>query len=191
MDNAQANYFRQMADIRKKVFTPEMGGYLAGYYQETAAANLKSYQDLEPKVTDSYNELMAIRDIALEAQKNGSGWYYYKNKYHKTSNLIDKEGNLRDLNDIVRSQQWYSTHQGKMMPGRVGSVVQDYQKNKSEYDAAAEAHKKYQKLYDEYMTQVAADNERRHGEFLKQQQEILAAGQATAYRGATYTEKPK
>lgn len=191
MDNAQAEYYRKMAEIRKQTFTPDTGGYLATYYKETADTNLKAYQDLEPDYQDSYNKLMAINDIVTAAQQRGDEWYSYEGKMFKVRNFLNKDGTMRDLNDILKTQRWYSTSQGKMMPGRVGRVIEEYQKNKSDYDLAAEEHKKYQKLYDDYNAQLAIDNERRRQEFLKQQQETLAGGQASAYRGATYTEKPK
>lgn len=191
MDNAQAEYYRKMAEIRKQTFTPDTGGYLSTYYKETADTNLATAQGLESKVGESYKKLMEIKDIVSAAQQAGLYQYEYQGKHYMVRSFLNPDGTMRDLNDILRTQRWYSTSQGKMMPGRIGRVIEEYQKNKSEFDTASEEHKKYQKMYDEYNAQLAIDNERRHKEFLKQQQEALAGGQAAAYRGATYTEKPK
>lgn len=191
MDRDQAELYRRMAELRRQVFVPDTGGYLATYYKDTAAAKLKSYAELENPFKELQSKLAAITNTAREAYLRGDSTYVWDNKSFNVRGFLNKDGTVRDLNDIVRSQQWYSTSQGKMMPGRVGKVIQDYQKTKSDFDLAAEENKKYQSLYDELMAQTASDNEKRRASFLKQQQETLQAGMATAYRGATYTEKPK
>lgn len=193
MDRQTAEYYRKMAEYRDKTFKPSELSSIGKYYQDTSTDYYK--QSLEKE-----NELITLRDEwtkrverARQALARGSRLFQLNEKkgpFIDTSSILDKEGNELDLQTIIKRQQWFSTSQGKMMPGKLGKVAQKLQTSEMDYSDATESYKKYKQLYDAELAGLEERNAKAKEEFLRQRQEILGNAQASAYRGATYTEKP-
>ena len=193
MDRQTAEYYRKLAEYRNRSFKPEQISSIGQYYQSTYTDYYKNALEVENdavRLREEWNDRVAR---AREARATGAMMIRMnkdKGPYISVSSLLDSEGNELDLNTIVKRQQWFSTSQGKMMPGKLGKVAETLRMTEMDYEEYDTNYKKYKQLYDTELSNLEKRNAQAREEFLKQKQEVLGNAQASAYRGATYTEKP-
>jgi hypothetical protein len=203
------------ASVRDQKFTPDTGGYLADYYSEV----MKGYQDKISKANTeaeqaqrTYDEIiktaqdsMKTRDQYISDMKAGTvarntsplnyaaknNSFIYNGHRYLYQNILDQTGNPLDQATIVKRNGWFSRHDQKMYRNELANSTMTVMNHptsladmQSQYDTSKVA-------YDSHMAEVEATNQKRKAGFLKNQQDILAAGKATAYQQATYVEKPK
>lgn len=190
MDRQTAEYYRRMADFRKKEFQAEDLGSVGKLYESNYTQYYKQSLEQENALLEIQSEWNDIVAKAREAQLSGKSTIPLKGKTISVNAILDDQGNIKDLNEIVRSQRWYSTSQGKMMPGRLGKIAEELQMAQMDVDESSSSYKKYKQLYEQELSALTKRNEQRKAEFYKQKQETLAQAEGSAYRGASYVEKP-
>lgn len=190
MDRQTAEYYRRMADFRKKEFQAEELGSVGKLYESNYTQYYKQSLEQENTLLEIQSEWNDIVAKAREARLSGKSTIPLKGKPISVNAILDDQGNIKDLNEIVRSQRWYSTSQGKMMPGRLGKIAENLQMAQMDVDESSSSYKKYKQLYEQELSALTKRNEQRKAEFYKQKQETLAQAEGSAYRGASYVEKP-
>ena len=193
MDRQTAEYYRRMADFRKKEFQAEELSSLGKLYESNYTQYYK--QSLEQENTflenqEIWNDIVARAREAQLAGKTTIPIKPGKGKPINVRDVLDEQGNARSLDDVVKSQRWYSTSQGKMMPGRLGKIAEELQMAGMDLEESSSSYKKYKQLYEQELSALTKRNEQRKAEFYKQKQETLAQAEGSAYRGASYVEKP-
>lgn len=190
MDRQTAEYYRRMADFRKKEFQAEELGSVGKLYESNYTQYYKQSLEQENALLEIQSEWNDIVAKAREARLSGKSTIPLKGKTISVNAILDDQGNIKDLNEIVRSQRWYSTSQGKMMPGRLGKIAENLQMAQMDVAESSSSYKKYKQLYEQELSALTKRNEQRKAEFYKQKQETLAQAEGSAYRGASYVEKP-
>jgi hypothetical protein len=116
-----------------------------------------------------------------EAKKKNRG------RYISYSDLFSKTGERKDLNEIVRENT--SKYTGK--PWWYGEEADKLLKSRFDFTEAEENLKNYSSKAEMEQARLAKANEEASRAFYEQKNKTLNAMASSAYRGATYTEKPR
>ena len=190
MDKATADYFKRMAELRQSDFVPETLGGIGSYYKENLDKYAARSAESATRVGETQTAWEKLLADATAARDAGQTSFMVNGKSAGIQSIFDKKGEVRNIDDIIRSSQWYSTSKGKMMAGRIGSVASAFREAQQDNRDDTSSTDSYSKLYEEELAALEERNRKRHADWLAQRDATLNAGQASAYRGATYQEKP-
>jgi hypothetical protein len=180
-----------MAAFRDQRFVPEEVGYLGMYYSDLSESYRKKAEEQEQEVASARQSLENLMQEARKARETGSGAFVYDNTRFATSLFLDNQNNPRSTEDMLQNHRFLSRDQNKYISGSVSKYLDSIKEKELEYESASQKYNENRQRYDGYVVDLNKRNEERKAKFLETKQEGLEAGQATAYKGATYIEKPR
>jgi hypothetical protein len=103
----------------------------------------------------------------------------------RVQGILDETGKRRSYEDILKMD---TSRQGNVFLS--GQEALAYLNEKANYDDYSSSYTKYETQFEQEQAALTKRNEEAKAKFLAEKDQLLMQAQSSAYRGATYQEKP-